>query len=57
VEETITTDATGRATATFIPAPTNGFTNYGVTTIRAYPLNQPTLLRTATYSCPNVVIN
>jgi hypothetical protein len=51
IETTITTDATGRATATFVPAPQSG-TTVGTITISAYPVNNPTLIRTTTYRCP-----
>jgi hypothetical protein len=51
VETQITTDATGRATANFVPAPQSGST-VGTITISAYPANQPTLIRTTTYRCP-----
>ena len=53
VERSITTDANGRATATLVPWPQTG-TTYGVITIRAFPVNNPNLVRTTTYTCPNV---
>jgi hypothetical protein len=48
----ITTDSQGRATTFFYPVVSPYTRNYGVITISAYPVTNPNLVKTTTYTCP-----